>query len=302
MNLKRLLAIVLLLVWVIGCGPKVEKVSGCGRSNTYDQNFKSDIAWVVLEWNCKPYGYGSGFLIDKEKGAFYTNKHVSNMFDALGKGSHKIFFNGKVYNAAIVRPHLLVDVALVKITDSFDFSEFPDTAPIADSEPITGDSVWIEGLHPHPLNVREADEADGFKFLALSVYKDHYRLSSKENEDKTEIVFEKFEALIEVADTNIKIGGQGQSMVQDIRNLSNLYMGIRTKKDHRFPFGGLSGTVVRNSKGETVGIMTGESTEADYDKDKVQPLGNGYFVAERVYKMAAITPIKAVNDLKKYLD
>jgi S1-C subfamily serine protease len=48
--------------------------NGCG-SDEGVQNFKTDVAWIVLEWNGQPQDYGSGFLVDKDRGEFYTNKH-----------------------------------------------------------------------------------------------------------------------------------------------------------------------------------------------------------------------------------
>ena len=287
---------------LLGCQPSDIKDT-LKRSDTYEQNFKSDVAWVVLEWNGKPKygGWGSGFLVDRKRGAFYTNKHVGDMFDALGEGSHKIFFNGKVYNAAVVKTHLLVDVALVRITDPFDPSEFPEPAPIATEAPRVGDKVWVEGFHPHPYRVREADESEGFKFPRLSIFRDYYKIPIGDIEKEQEIVFERLEAVVEELDKNVPIGDQGSGFVQEIRNKVNLYMYIKTLKDHRFSFGGLSGTVVRNRAGETVGIFTA-GPEVEYDKDTAMPLEGGLFIAQRVYKTGAITPIKAVNDLKKYLN
>ena len=53
---------------------KVDSRPTGNSGKTYAQNIKTDIAWIVLEWNGQPYGYGSGFLINREEGTFYTNR------------------------------------------------------------------------------------------------------------------------------------------------------------------------------------------------------------------------------------
>ena len=117
---------VLVLLAIVSCGQKPKEADNdCGERTTPPQGFKTDAAWIVSEWNCSPGGYGSGFLINKEYGAFYTNKHVINEFDNYGKGSHKIYFNGKFYNAEVVKVPPLRDAAIIRITDEFDSSEFP---------------------------------------------------------------------------------------------------------------------------------------------------------------------------------
>ena len=297
MHTRFLSALLLLvaLILTIGCGPKIEKTSGCDRPSTFSQNFKSDIAWVTLEWNCQLYGYGSGFLIDREKGAFYTNRHVSDMFDALGRGSHKVFFNGKVYNAKIVKAHNVVDAALVAITDRFDPSEFPEPAKISTEKVKLGDKLLIEGFHPHWYYIRQADEGNGYKFEQMSILKDYYNLGTRQLEKEKEIVVEKLWS--EVTGLDKKADFESKNMTQDLRNMVNIYIEVKTSKDHLFSFGGLSGTVVRNIKGETVGVVTAEEEKLEEE----QELGHGFVLLKKVFNAVYVTPIGVVDDLRQYL-
>ncbi len=266
----------------------------------YEQNFKSDIAWVVLEWNGKPEngGWGSGFLVNKEKGAFYTNKHVGDVFNQLGRGSHKILFNGKVYNGVVVKTDILVDVALMQITDPFDSSEFPDPAPFAEEKVKVGDRVFVEGFHVHPYRIREKDIAEGYDFPLVPIFKSYYRLGTKNLDQEQEVVFERLEAEVTGVDKKTAIQGQGTGIIQSLRNESNLYIEIKTLKDHKFSFGGLSGTVVRNNKRETIGIFTA-GPEEEYDP--IAQSQDGFVLLKQVYRTANITPIEAVAKLKDYL-
>ncbi len=284
----QIFLILLCFVFVSSCRPGKRSSGTDNRSKTYPcyQGLKTDVAWIVLEWNGKPVygGYGSGFLVDKEKGAFFTNKHVSDVFNSLGKGSHKVFFNCKVYNAEIIQTAPLADAALVRITDSFSSSSFPDPAPFAKEKVRVGDKIVVEGYHPHPYFVRMADNEEGYKFPLIPIFKDYYNLGTRDLEKEKEIVFETLEAMVVAVNKKIPIGGQGSGIVQDLREDINVYIEIKTAKDHRFPFGGLSGTVARNRKGETIGIFTAGPTY------------------ELEYKMAFLTPAELVENLKSFLN
>ncbi len=306
MNKQFLRASLILLcsVFVFSCRPGKNNANNEKTPGIYPcpQGLKVDIAWIVLEWNGKPEygGYGSGFLVDKERGAFFTNKHVSDMFNALGKGSHKIFFNCKVYNVKTVQAAPLADTALVQITDPFDFSDFPDSAPFAKEKVKVGDKVVVEGYHPHPYFVRMSDKEEGYDFPLIPIFKSYYNLGTKDLEKEREVVFEKLEATVIAINQKIKVEDQGEGIVQGIREDMNLYIKIRTIKDHKFSFGGLSGTVVRNKKGETIGIFTA-GPQLEYDPETKTELPGGSFLAKQVFKTALLTPIESVENLRLYL-
>lgn len=287
-----------LCLLTLACNSGVEEVSSCNLAETYNQPFKTDVAWIVLEWNCSPIGWGSGFLTDREKGILFTNKHVSNVFNRLGRGSHKIFFNGRVYNAAIIKTDILSDAALVQITDQFNYSEFTDPAPFAQEKVKVGDKVVVEGFHIHPYQIRQSDIEDGYDFPLIPIFRDHYKSGTLNLDKEREIVFEKLEAEVSEVDKKIMVREQGTGITQVIRNTSNLYIEIKTVKDHKFSFGGLSGTVVRNTKGETIGIFTAAPRQ---EYDFVDELPNGFVMLQQVFKTAYVTPIGATKNLRQYI-
>jgi len=286
----------------------VEKDNGCGERTVPSRGFKTDVAWIVFEWNCKPGGYGSGFLIDKERGAFYTNKHVSNEFDNYGKGSHKLYFNGKFYNVEIVKVPPLRDAAVVRITDEFDSSEFPEPAPFATEKVKKGDRVFVGGFHPHPYTLIEDNKSEGYDEIIVPLYEKYYHLGIRQLDKREEVVFEKmegrivslnltWEAIMKRKNKEIDSG----SFTDSLADKTNLFNEILTLKDHKFPFGGLSGSPARNSRGEIIGIATRQDTDKfDYDKEELERKGS--VEARRMWNTVFITPIESVADLRKYPD
>ena len=294
-TISNLLAV--LIVFFSACGPgSSKKDNGCGDKTVPPQNFKTDVAWIVTEWNCKPGGYGSGFLIDKERGVFFTNKHVTNEFNSYGKGSHKIYFNGKFYNAEIVKVPPLRDAAMVRITDEFDSSKFPEPAPFAVGQVKKGDLVFVEGFHPHPYGIIESDKTGGYNEIILALWDKYYNLGTRNLDKKQEIVYEKISGKIIELDAMASFGGEGT--ISETKELSNTYTMVKTDRDHKFSFGGLSGTVVRNAKGETIGIFT-MGPPKEFEKD--EKMGDAQLV-KRVFKTFGFTPIESVANLKEYLD
>lgn len=322
MNKKSLQAFLLLMcfVFIFSCRPNKDDTNADKSLRTYPcpQGLKTDIAWIVLEWNGKPRygGYGSGFLIDKKKGAFYTNKHVSDVFNALGKGSHKIFFNCGVYNAKIIRIAPLADAALVQITDRFNFSSFPDPAPLAKEKVKIGDRVFIGGFHPHPYAIRESNRfEEGYNELLVPIYKEYYRTKIYYNgrrtsdlNDEMEVVFEKIEGKIVALNLTwedvMKRKGKNataDSFIKSLGNKINLFYEIRLFKDHKFPFEGLSGSSVRNSRGEIVGITTRQDVDRyEYDKEELER--KGFTDAKQLWDTVYIIPVESVANLRQYLD
>lgn len=268
-----------------GHGPQIEK--------RYPQKFKHTASWVVLEWAGKPHALGSGFLIDKPKGIFVTNKHVIEMFDALGRGSHKIFFNGRVYNASIIKTCPLVDAGIVGITGAFNPAEFPDPAPWARQKIKLADPLFIEGFHLHPYEVREKDRAAGRDYALIPIFDKYYDLGTRNLDKEREVVLEKLSGRVTKLDVQVDMEGEERGVVRDLRFLYNLYIEMKIDWDHQFSFGGLSGSAVKNDQGEVVGIVTAErrNFKKEIDSDILIP----------VYDTILITPIEAVNVLEPYL-
>lgn len=281
------------------CGPKSDisqQKEGCQYGSVV-QDFKTDVAWIVSEWNCKPAGWGSGFLIDKERGAFYTNKHVANEFDNYGKRSHKIYFNGKFYNTEVMKVSPLHDAAIVRITNPFDPTEFPEPASFATEKVKKGDNVFVEGFHPHPYLVIESNKTEGYNEKIVPIWDMYYNLGTRNLDKKREIVFEQIMGKVINLNASAHFGDTGDT-IDRTKELSNTYIMVKADKDHKFSFGGLSGTVVKNIKGEIVGIFTLEPSEEFEKGEKV----DGVQYLNRIYKTFGFTPIESVADLRKYLD
>ncbi|MBI2058047.1 MAG: trypsin-like peptidase domain-containing protein [Candidatus Yanofskybacteria bacterium] len=302
----RIVFVLVAAVWFILFSPACDsRPLKTEKPNTYPhpKDLKTDVAWIVLEWNGKPKygGYGSGFLVDKYSGSFYTNKHVSDMFDSLGRGSQKVFFNGKVYNLAVVKVPALRDAAIVQIKDSFDFSEFPDSAPIAEEKVKKGDKVLIEGFHPHPYFVRESNKAEGgYNEKLVSIFKEYYNMGTRNLEKEVEVVFESFTGVVVETDASVFLNSPSGSggITNRAREMTNTYFMVKTDKDHKFSFGGLSGTAVKNTRGEIVGILTVEKTDfKELEKDE----NAGIKVVEIVFDLVGVTPIESVVSFRDYL-
>lgn len=294
---KTWIALILLAIFV-SCDskPNISKQKEGCQYGSVVQDFKTDVAWIVMEWNCKPGGWGSGFLIDKEHGAFYTNKHVVNEFNSYGKGSHKIYFNGKFYNAEVVKVPPLRDAAVVRITDVFDPTEFPEPVSFATERVKRGDKVFIEGFHPHPHLIIESNKTEGYNERIVPVWDMYYNLGTRNLDKKLEIVFEQISG--KVVDLNAPAHfGDASDTIDRTKELSNTYTMVKADKDHKFSFGGLSGTVARNIKGEIVGIFT-LGPEEEFEKE--EKIGNIQFM-KRVFKTFGFTPIESVADLRQYL-
>jgi len=298
----NILSVIILIFFVLlsSCRAKTDVIpqktdDGCGERTVPPQSLKTDVAWIVMEWNCKPGGYGSGFLIDKENGAFYTNKHVVNEFDSYGKGSHKIYFNGKFYNAEIVKVPPLRDAAIIRITDEFDSSEFPEPAPIAKEKVKVGDVVIDEGFHVHPYLIVESKKGQGYDETIIPIWDKYYNLGTKNVDKRTEIVFERITGKVSKINDYADFGDR--TTVGEARDLVNTYTIVKADKDHMLSFGGLSGSVVRNTKGEIVGIFTmGPPKEFE----EGERMGDIQFL-KRVYKTFGFTPIESVADLRQYI-
>lgn len=271
---------------------------------TYSQNMKTDVAWIVLNWNGQPFGYGSGFLVNKEKGIFYTNRHVRRMFDKLGKNSHKLFFNGKVYRIEAGKTFQMDDAAEVRIIDPFDPSEFPEPVLFAEEEPGAGDLIFVGGMHPHPYYIREQDKAEGFEYEIIPIFRDYFLQGTKNISKEREMVFEIIDG--KVVDTEVTVKNiqersgkelRFEGMIEDMRNIANFYTQVRISKDHKFSFGGLSGSPAKNARGEIVGILTMQDLgRFDYDKDELQK--HGAVVATQLFDTVYIAPIRSIEGRK----
>ncbi len=211
------------------------------RPNVYKQDFKIKEALFVKERNGAPYAMGTAFLIDKERGLFASAKHVG----IQARDVCKIFFNGRVYNAFLLKLPPITDVGIIKIDGPFDPSDFPEPYKFA-SKINKGDKTFTRGIHPHPKKYQDAGRL-------LPLMRGYYFILGRDGE----FVYDNLEGEISDLDKRIenkKIGGSSK-MLADV---TSSYIELKMKKDHHFSFGGLSGGPTVNDREEVVGINSSE--------------------------------------------
>ncbi|HEY4474524.1 MAG TPA: hypothetical protein VJC06_01210 [Candidatus Paceibacterota bacterium] len=204
-------------------------------------------------------GYASGFLISRSKGLFKTAYHFTEHLGENGLDWCRLFINGRVYRAELYRALSNRDSAVIKIIDNFSETDFPE-APVFSSRKVkVRDKVFIEGYHPHPYYIRLKDQESGKKFQLIPLLKNYYQTVNVDKEDYTEIVYEVLEAkVVKDVVTMDELLKPEQRKPEDLLSRLHTFFEIKTKDDHLFSFGGLSGTLVKNDRGEVVGEVTME--------------------------------------------
>lgn len=265
---------------IFGCGPSEPKGTIYYQTGTYPypDNLKVPVALFVKERNNSiQFGsMASGFLIDKEEGLFCSAKHFVGLEEDT---SYKLFFNGKVYNISILNMPAIKDFFIAKIDGDFNPNEFPDPYPIG-PEPKKGDKVFVQGIHLHPIRLQD-------NLPVIKILQDYYGMEGEVN--KQEFVFESLAAEVVDIDKVIdisKIGGQ-----EKIHSAFARFIGLKTDKDHKFSFAGLSGGPVINEKKELVGIVSFEKREIDKVKDL--PL---FILVKLKYQALSMVPAKYLQE------
>jgi len=284
---------------LVGCrfGP-ANKTETAGA---YGQDFKTDVAFLVLEWNGKPYILASGFLADRSKGVFYTAKHFTDEFAKLGTDECKLFFNGKVYTARLVRLPPLRDSAIIKIVSSFSAEELPEPRRLASEMPVMGDQIFVLGFHPHSFRIRTANQSEGFPDREVPLMKDYYKKIIKDPGRQSEVVFDNLEG------KRVNPVPLDELLAKEMREYENeSYIKLKMVRDHKFSFGGLSGGAAVNSRGEVVGVITAQDPfrfEFDENGFMVEPDGTIIAVIKKqFFDTLYITPIDSLRDLRVYLN
>lgn len=298
------LPVLSLLFW--GCGPFGEGNHNqpATLKNTYPQNFVSPIAFFALEWGGLPHILASGFLVSKKSGYFMTARHFTDCFFDLGLKECRVFFGGRVYEASVLRVSPLQDAALLKITSPFNPDDFPDPLLPADRPPKKGEQVTIAGFHIHPFLIRETNKQENAGDILVPIIRNYYGLKTMDSTREFETVYETLEAKVLTTDKRVRIQPESEidwKALEQLRYGAGYFIEVRTARNHKFSFAGLSGTSVVNKRGECVGIVTaGPLPRLEYD-----PSGNisSYDTPEE-FKIVAdildLTPIQAVLDLLKF--
>lgn len=242
---KQVLPFLLFTISIIffGCGPpEIPNTCQNGSHYWHPQNFVIKEALFIRERNCRPHIMASAFLIDKERGLFASAKHFVG---SESDGNTKVFFNGRVYDGFLVRLPPVTDVAIIKISGRFNPSNFPEAYKMS-SNLKAGDKVFVRGIHQHPASL-----IGDKKIIPISL------IYYGELGTGREFVYDDLEAkVIDLAFKikNKEIGGSSELLSE----VTNTYIKLETKEDHRFSFGGLSGGPTANERGELIGINSSE--------------------------------------------
>ena len=278
--------------------------------NRYPQDFKTTGAFLVLERNGKsPEIMASGNLADKKKGIFRTAKHFTDEFGALGVEYCKVFFNGKVYKANLVRVPPIRDAALIRLVPPFSSDDFPDPIPIASEMPKIGDKVYIQGFHPHAYKIRQENKEEGFLDKEVNIFETYYGQVTKDMERESQVVFDNLEGRVVKSDPdavrkNSHLKEEEKASLLSLEDGS--YMKILTIRDHKFSFGGLSGGIALNEKGEAVGEITAQDiSRFEYDErgQFIPELGNVTItsIKDQLFDTMYVTPLDSIKELEEYI-
>jgi len=166
--------VVFLFSFSFACSPPSELNRNKYREeNSFPQDFKSTGAYLVLEWNSKkPFIMASGSLVNREKGIFLTAKHFSDAFGLLGVDYCKVFFNGKVYKAVLVKVPPIRDAALIKLASSFSVKDFPALVRLV----YFFGPTTIEVLRPAKLEIPVEELQDGIMDMVEMVQSYNYHI------------------------------------------------------------------------------------------------------------------------------
>ncbi|OGM98788.1 MAG: hypothetical protein A2817_00245 [Candidatus Yanofskybacteria bacterium RIFCSPHIGHO2_01_FULL_39_8b] len=289
--------------------------SSCGadpelkKGKTFNQDFTSDAAYLVLEKNDKPYIMASGFLVNKKSGIFITAKHFTDEFRPLGADSCKVFFNGKAYMAELTRVPPTKDMAAIKISSPFNFHDFPEPMPRINKRPKTGEKVYIRGFHPHAYRIRERNKFEGFPDKVVPVFENYYGQIMKDLTKETQVVFDNLEGRAAESDPDSVRKNRFLSDKQKKELLkfeNDNFIKIVMARDHKFSFGGLSGGLAVNDRNEVIGVITAQDIfRFEFDEHGLffDPRSSyAPVIVKQFFDTLYITPIEFMADIETYVE
>lgn len=305
MSYRLILFMLIVVPLFCACdSPPVENVYR--KEARFSGSLNVPVAPIVVEWGGKPRVMGSTWLIDGGHSALFSAKHVTDTFInytiELGANECKVFLAGKVYTCFIDRVPRLRDAVVINLLGLPNLAELPSAYKISTTKLKIGDTVFVQGFHPHPLEITKSNMADGLKDAVIPILKNFYELRQADPEKMSEIVFDSLEAKVVSINDHINIEDQDSDPLGKLKFDVNEYIKVITVRNHKFSFGGLSGGVLvrLNDQGalEAVGIVTAEKPERlEYDEKGKLKGGSDHIV---VFDTILITPIESVKDLYEY--
>lgn len=298
-----------LILFFTGCSPSPDLgINEFRKQGKFPTTVDLPVAFIATEWSGKSRIRASGWLVDGANGVLMSAKHFSDTFMGdiieLGASECKVFLSGRVYTCIIVKVQSTRDAVLLKLLDFVSPSELPEPYKISKKELATGDKVKIQGFHFHSREITESNKKDGINDLIIPVLESFYDLRAANPSNQSEVVFEDIKGVIVKPDPDSTINdpfldGEQKKTILEFEN--NLYIKVRTDRDHKFSFGGLSGGVALNSRNEAVGVITAQDIfRFEYGKRSMffGPHGEVIVVPRKqLFDTIYVTPIKSVMDL-----
>jgi len=294
------------LISIISCNaPAVENIYR--KEGIFPSSVNAPVASVVLEWGGKVRSIGSAWLIEGGNGVLFSAKHVTDnlMNDQveLGGGECKIFLSGRVYNCVVAHIPPLRDAVVLKISNSFDPRYLPKPYKIASTPVKVGDIVIVQGIHPHSQELIDQNEKEGFRDTVVPIFRNFYEMRFGNKCVGREEVFDTLPAVVTKLNMSVLVDDTEHDPLAELRHKTNRYFEVRTLRNHRLSFGGLSGGVVlrlnKDSGPEAVGILTAEApVKFEYDEDDklTSPCGTPPSIANTIM----VTPIESVAEEIEY--
>lgn len=224
----------------------------------------------------------------------------------------QIFLGIKIYTCFVDQVPPVRDAVVLKIFDLLNPAELPKPYKIPTEPPKlkVGDTVFVQGFHPHPAEITKFNMDDGLKDLIVPVLKNFYELREADLTRQREVVFDNLEGRRVKPDPdsirkNILLSKEEKKVLLEYENDS--YIKVHMVRDHKFSFGGLSGGVALNEKREVVGIITAQDPlRFEYDKQGflIDPYSGGridvFRKKKQFFDTIYVTPIESVMDLYDY--
>lgn len=310
--MRKIIAISLLLV-VSACGPPSVE-NPYRKENRFPGGINVPVAFLVSEWAGKSRILASGWLIDGGNGTLFSAKHFTDVFlnntIELGANECKVFLSGRIYTCIVVQVPPLRDAVVLKILGPFNRTELPKPYKISTTKLKIGDGVFIQGFHPHSAEITKSNMADGLNDLIVPILKTFYELREADSSRQREVVFDNLEGRVvkpdpEAVRKNPFLNDHEKKALLEFEN--GAYIKVVMARDHKFSFGGLSGGVMLNEKGEAVGVITAQDIlRFEYDEQ-------GFFIdpdsgkridvfkkTKQFFDTIYVTPLESISDLTDY--
>lgn len=280
------------------------------KEGRFPDGVNAPVAPLAVEWAGKMRTMGSAWLIEGSRGKLFTATHVVDGFFrrqvSMGGRECKIFLDGRAYDCVVDRRAPLSDAAVLRIVSQYELAELPRPYKIALEEAKVGDEVFIMGFHPHPREITEANERDGFSDRTVPIFRTFYEQRFGNRCSASEVVFDVLKAKVVGINEPVDFGEEERKKdpLGELKYSVNMYFSVETERNHKVSFAGLSGGMAvrldkESESWEVVGLITAENPlELEYDESGalISPCGKSGVIADTLW----VTPIAAVMDLVEY--